>query len=169
MVLSKTLTRCRPKGDRQQKRETNMANIKHNKSNIVIALATQGAAGLSQIPTDPKAEGRPSADVVNAAYEMAEEKGVNDETLEAFRAWITKNYPESTGTPGAKGLPMGGFRNYKAAQSDTANTASIRVPVEHLGVASGAFVRVEALTVEDARALLARLTNGDTVLVARAA
>jgi hypothetical protein len=144
-----------------------MANIKHNKSNIVIALATQGAASLAQIPTE--GDGRPSADVVNAAYEMAEEKGVNDATLDAFRAWITKNYPESTGTPGAKGLAMGGFRNYKAAQSDTAKTPSIRVPVEHLGVENGGFVRVEALTVEDARALLARLTNGDTVLVARAA
>lgn len=143
-----------------------MANIKHNKSTIVINLATAGAASLKEIPTG---EGRPSADVVNAAYDMAQEKGVSDETLAAFRAWIETNYPESNGSPGAKGLPMGGFRNYKAAQAETAKTPSIRVPVEHLGVKDGGNVRVEALTVEDARALLARLTAGDTVLVARAA
>jgi hypothetical protein len=147
-----------------------MANHKLGKANIVIGFISKsktvptGRAFLDAIPR-PGLEGAPSATVVKGAYETLVLTCQDQSQLSTFEEWMNLRYPEvEKGSAGARPLILGESKDYTASQSENAKTASVRVPVDLIGVGKGEKATAHALTVADARAMLERMT-GNVILV----
>lgn len=139
-------------------------------NNIVLGFLSRnaktpgGRTYLDSIPR-PGLEGAPSANVVKAAFNTLATTCQNEGQIEEFEEWMNLRYPEvEKGSAGARPLVLGESKNYTASQSENAKTASIRVPVDLIGVRKGEKATAHALTVADAVAMLGRL-QGNVILV----
>jgi hypothetical protein len=147
-----------------------MANIANNKNTLTINILSPkgGVDYIRTLPTTPE-NGRPSLAVAQSVAEVLEKNDASEELREAFADWMDRAYPRSAGgSPGAKGMAFGSQgRSYKAAVlgGDADGTASVRVPVAHLGVRHGEYVHARAMTRTDAIALLNRLDDDRVIFL----